>query len=76
MARWKFGFRFSSEFIGIFIKSILICVSAVAVSYIYGTMCVKYIIGILILLVALCFCALELNQRIHIIANIKRKFKV
>ena len=75
MARWKFGFRFSSEFIGIFIKSILICVSAVAVSYIYGTMCVKYIIGILILLVALCFCALELNQRIHIIANIKRKIK-
>lgn len=75
MASKKFGFTFSQEFTRISTRSILICSGAVAVSFALGAHWLKYVLGLCILLVSIAFCGIELNKRINLVANIKRKIK-
>ncbi|MGN0033241.1 MAG: oligosaccharide flippase family protein [Candidatus Limimorpha sp.] len=74
-ARKRFGFTFSQEFVRICAIAIIICSAAVAVSFALGTLWIKYVLGSCILLVALVFCGIELNKRINLVANIKKRFK-
>lgn len=73
VAKKKFGYKFSKEFIRISIISIIICSMAVIFSYCLGNVWYKYVIGSCILVASLFFCVIELNKRINLLGNVKRK---
>ncbi len=73
VAKKRFGFQFSVEFIKIAIIAVIICLLAVACSVSLGTSLMKYILGSSILVVALFFCFIGLNKRINLIENVKKR---
>lgn len=75
VARKKFGFQFSKEFLRISGVSVIICSLAVAASFLLGSIWTKYVIGVCVLIAASTVSCIELNKRINLVANIKKRIK-
>lgn len=75
VAKRRFGFYFSKEFLKISTTSVIICSLAVAISFALGSIWFKYVVGIGLLIISLLFSAFELNKRINLAENIKKRFE-
>lgn len=75
VAKRTFGFQFSAEFLKIAIIAVIICSLAAISSCLLGASWLKYVFGVSLMIVALFFCFIELNKRVDLVANVKRRLK-
>lgn len=75
VAKRTFGFKFSAEFLKIAFIAVVICSLAVISSFSLGTSWIKYVLGSGIMIGALAFCFIELNKRVDLVTNVKRRLK-